>query len=553
MMKHRHARARVWLAATALGSSVALLLTGCGAAPPTANGADAAASRDLQNTTPAAVGEYGPITWANYRPVASLDPIQAMDQPEGSVLNSLCEGLLMQEGDGTIAPWLAESAEYTGPTELVITLKPGVTFWDGTAVTPEDVVYSLERAKDPALSLYADGLQNIASLAVTGDNEVTVRLAQPDYWLRGFLATSASTVIKKGYAEGLGAEYGTPPGNVMCTGAFTLKSWQAGGDVVVERNANYWDAENAALVPQITFVAAPGGADLNAGLTSGSIDGTFNPVITGYEQLAADDSVTVTSGWNTTIDALAVMNFDGVLGDLRVREALSLAMDRKAYLGVAYAGGQASVPRSSTNSSVWSQVQDAYDKVLGGLKPMTQDLARAKQLIAEAGVEGETIVMASTSLPSITAASNAVVQAGSAIGLKIELKNFAVADYTSIFYDPSARQGIDVASTSTGGMFAEPGPDLTTVVLPNALYNYGGWSDPKVTDLLTRARQTEDPIARATLVAQADKIVTENLPLIPLAEQHYSLVMSKEITGPPASGTGYTAGPWARMVGAAEQ
>lgn len=540
-----------WGAALATG---AMILSGCGAtAPdPSASGGTAPVG-GLQDSTPAAVGDYGPITWANYRPTASLDPVQALDQPENGPLNALCEGLLMQEPDGSMSPWLADSVEYVSPTELSVKLKDDTTFWDGSPVTSDDVVFSLERAKDPERSYYVGALASIQSVEAVDDRNVKITLSQPDYWLRGQLATSAGIVVQKKFAESAGADYGTAPGNVMCSGAFTIKSWQAGGDLTVERNPEYWDEDNAAKVSEITFVASPGGAELTAGLLSGEINGTFNPVLNTYNKLKDDKNMRVVTGPSTAQEILAVVDFDGVLGDVKVRQALSLAIDRDAYISVAYPGGQASVPRSATNVSVWKADEAAFAEAFPDAAPIEQDLDEAKRLIAEAGAEGATVTIATTSLPSVTAVANAVVQAGTAIGLNVELKSFAVADFASVFYDPAAREGIDAVNNVVGAPFLAPGLSLTQFVLPDSPYNLGGWTDPEVTDLLSRAAQTEDASERAVLEAQADRIVFEALPVIPLVDQTNTVAMTSNITGAPAAAVGYMSGPWARLVGASAE
>ncbi|GAB3200169.1 ABC transporter substrate-binding protein [Nocardioides hungaricus] len=535
----------------AVAAAAALALSACSSGREPGSLPDANA--DLQDTTPKATADYGSITWANYRAPTTLDPLQAEDQPENAVVNALCEGLLMQEPDGKIAPWLAESVDYTTPTTITVKLRDGVTFWDGTPMTAQDVAYSLDRARDVKTgSYYAARLTSISSVEVAGDNQVDIRLSQPDYWIEGLLANMPGIVVQKALAERVGKAYGTKAENVMCTGPYQVASWKAGGDVTIARNDSYWDEANRAKVSQITFTAVPSDSDLTAGLTSGDINGTFIPVLSTYEQLKGTDSVTVTTGWSPNLDVLPILGLDGVLGDVRVRRALSLAIDRQAYLGVAYPGGQASIPRTSTNSSTWRMDSGAFESVLGDVGPMTQDLAEAKKLISEAGASGETIVMAASSgLPSTISAANAVIQAGKAIGLEVELKNLPISQYVGMFYDPAARKGIDLYDTISGSSVAEPGPFLAAAAVPGGSYNLSNWSNAKVTQLLEQARGTADASARAKLEAQADRIVTEQLPWITLAEQNNSVFMSTSITGAPASAVGYLNGPWTRYLGAA--
>ena len=89
------------------------------------------------------------MTWAVYRDVNSLDPIYAFDYPENTAISLMCESLLRQQPDGSLAPGLATMST-PSPTTLVFTLRPGATFWDGNPVTPADVVYSLDRKTNPS-------------------------------------------------------------------------------------------------------------------------------------------------------------------------------------------------------------------------------------------------------------------------------------------------------------------------------------------------------------------------------------------------------------------
>jgi peptide/nickel transport system substrate-binding protein len=107
-------------------------------------------SVDLATTTPAGTEPVDSIVWSVYRETNSLDPIYAFDYPENTVLSTLCETLLHQNPDGSITSGLADLS-YPDDTTMVFTLKPGITFWDGKPLTPEDVVFSLERNTDPKL------------------------------------------------------------------------------------------------------------------------------------------------------------------------------------------------------------------------------------------------------------------------------------------------------------------------------------------------------------------------------------------------------------------
>src|SRR3954447_21082457 len=119
---------------------------GCGkkapgtASEPAASGASKGASADLSPTTPAAKGDTGAVTWATYREVGTLDPIQAFDYPENTVITAMCDSLLQQQPDGSYKPGLASKVDTPDDKTVVMTLNTDAKFWDGKSVTPEDVV-----------------------------------------------------------------------------------------------------------------------------------------------------------------------------------------------------------------------------------------------------------------------------------------------------------------------------------------------------------------------------------------------------------------------------
>ena len=142
--------------------AVLAVAAGCGKsaddvnAPATTGGSDTAAATgtgaaptDQQSiTSPAPTGDVSdPLVWGVYRETNTLDPIFAFDYPENTVLFNMCEAVLKQAPDGSIGSGLGDVAN-PDPTTFVITLKDGVTFWDGKPLTADDVVFSLGRARD---------------------------------------------------------------------------------------------------------------------------------------------------------------------------------------------------------------------------------------------------------------------------------------------------------------------------------------------------------------------------------------------------------------------
>ncbi len=539
---------RRWRGAAALLLTLILLASACGRSVPKNPVTPPGGGVALATTTPAGAKPVDKITWGLYREVNSLDPIYAFDYPENTVLSLLCETLLHQNPDGSITSGLADLS-YTNPTTLVFTLKPGVTFWDGNPLTPEDVVYSLERNTDPKLGgFYGATYTRVSSIKVTGSNQVTITLSQPDYWLPGELASTSGWIVEKSYVSSKGKDFGTPSGGTMCTGSYKLQSWKPGDVLSVVRNDNYWNPNVKPLVREIDFKGTSDEASLTSALLTGGVNGYYAFGISTLDQLKQSSNVTISegAGWNS--DAFIVSSFAGPLGDVRVRQALSLALDRQGIIDTVYKGA-ALMPKSLSPPGTWGYGTSVFQAAWNALPDITHNIGEAKKLIQEAGAAGKTITIGmSSELANIASEASAYQSAAEAIGLKVKLKSVSAANYINFFIDPKARAGIDGFFTVNYGDYADPAAMLSTLVLPDGSQNYSHYSNPQVTQLMDAARSEPDPTKRAQDVAAAQKLIMRDLPWIPDALPNSSLVTTSNLTGAVAS-FAYMFSPWADQLG----
>jgi peptide/nickel transport system substrate-binding protein len=338
----------------------------------------------------------------------------------------------------------------------------------------------------------------------------------------------------------------------MCSGPFTLKSFKAGGDVVITRNDRYWNDAARARTSQITFKGVPSDANLSAAFSTGDVDGAYRPILPTYNQLQRNDKLALQSGPSLTTDAIVISSLDGPMGDVRTRRALSLAIDRVSYIRSVYAD-QALLPRTSTNPGTWAYARDVFARTSGREPEMKQDLAEARRLADAAGLAGRTLMIGTSSaIPSVSTQANVVAQAARALGMVPKLKPFGIYEYGSLFIDPKAREGLDVFATLNNPNYADPAPYLASYVTPGGGQNFSGYRNPEAARLLERARATADDDARAELAARADELVTEGLPWIPVAQPYSVVIQNDRITGAPASSV-FMSAPWASMIGKAGQ
>ena len=537
-------------AATALAVvSVAGLLAACGRSTGGGNqNSNIDPLKGLVTTTPPGSKPVSSVTWAVYRDVNSLDPIFAFDYPENTAVSLLCESLLRQSPSGAIGPGLATLAT-PSPTKFVFTLRPGVKFWDGNPVTPADVVYSLDRAANSKLGgFYTAVFSRVKSMTATGTNQVTITLKQPDYWLQGELASMPGIVIEKKFAEAQGKKYGTPGGSIMCTGAYKFKSFSPGVGVTAVANPNYWNKSVHPLVQNILIKGVPDVSAFTSGLQTGGIDGGYSFALSTLNQLRNNKNVTVVQGPGWSTDAFIVSSTKGVLGDVRVRRALSMALDRKGIINSVYRGA-ALMPRWISNPGTFGYGRSVFNAAYAKSPVLTQNIAAAKKLVQQAGATGKTFTIGTSSqLANISAVAGAYQAAATAIGLNVKLKSVSANDYINFFIDPKARAGIDGFLTVNYGDYADPAALLSTLVLPDGSQNYDGFNNPQITSLMEQARSTADPNKRAALVAKAEQLSVKEMAWIPDVQPTSLLLLNRNLTGATASFS-YMFAPWADHLG----
>jgi peptide/nickel transport system substrate-binding protein len=537
-----------------MGTAVAVaaafaLVASCGrSAGGNAAAGNISATKGLVTTTTAGTKTVPSITWAVYRDVNSLDPIYAFDYPENTTVSLLCESLLRQAPDGSLQPGLATISN-PSPTKMVFTLRPGVKFWDGHSVTSADVVYSLERNTNPKLGgFYGLVFSRVQSIQATSPTQVTITLKQPDYWLEGELSSMPGIVIEKSYTQKQGKNYGTPAGGIMCTGAYMVKSWKPGVGVTAGVNPHYWNPKVKPLVQQILIKGAPDVSSFTSGMLTGGIQGSYYLGLSTLNQLKNSKNVKVYQGPSWATDAFIVSSFKGVLGNVKVRQALSLALDRQGIIDSLYKGA-ALMPRWESNPGTFGYGKSVFSAAYASAPVMSQNIAKAKRLVQQAGATGKTITIGTSSqLADIAAVTGAYQAAAQAIGLKTTLRSVSAQNYINFFTDATARQGIDGFLTVNYGDYADPAAMLSTFDIPGGSQNYDNFNDPKLTSLLEQARSTADPDKRAQLMVQAEKINNQLLPWIPDVQPTNLLLLSKNLTGAVAS-FAYMFAPWANSLG----
>ncbi|MFG2294496.1 ABC transporter substrate-binding protein [Streptomyces sp. NPDC048603] len=523
------------------------LLAAC-SGPPKGTGGNVADVR-LSASTPEARGEIDSFTWALYAEPPTLDYTVAFDYPQNTILSNVCESLMRWTPGLTTEPGLARQATNSDPTTWVYDLRPGVRFHDGREMTADDVVFSLGRQTDPDnAAAWAQVFQNVASVTKTGPLQVTVKLGKPDSQFPQYMATSAGVVASKAGVEAAGQDYGTS-GGLACTGPFKLGTWNKGQSVELERFDGYWGTRAKSKKAVFRFLTDPS-ARTNA-MLSGEIDGGYLIPTESYARLRGSGTGTLYFGEGLSTVNVSITDMKGPLGDVRVRRALSLALDRSGFVKAGL-GGAGTVTNSLTTRAAWAAAPERTLKTaFDGLPPTGQDIEKAKALVKEAGATGKTLTVATSSIgQDVSLLATAVQAAGTRIGLDIRLKTIAPNAFTALFTDPQAREGIDMFPLTYYDSITDP-LDLLQNFKTGAYMNFAGYSDPAYDRLVDEATAAYEPGPRMDIEARLQRHAAEQLLWIPVAEWPTALFLNKRITGAPTT-ISYMYHPWAAAVGAAQ-
>ncbi|MFJ3728320.1 ABC transporter substrate-binding protein [Streptomyces sp. NPDC090045] len=541
-----HHRRRNAVLTSAVLTSLALLAACAG--PPKGDAGEVTDVR-LSASTPPARGEIDSFNWAVYAEPPTLDYTVAFDYPQNTILSNVCESLMRWTPALTTEPGLAQKASNPDPTTWVYDLRPGVRFHDGKEMTADDVVFSLGRQMDPDnAAAWAQVFQNVSAVTKSGPLQVTVKLKKPDSQFPQYMATAAGVVASKAGVEAAGKDYGTT-GGLACTGPFELGTWNKGQSVELNRFDGYWGTKAKSKKAVFRVLTDPS-ARTNA-MLSGEVDGGYLIPTESYVRLRGSGTGTLYFGEGLSTVNVNVTNMEGPLGDVRVRRALSLALDRTGFVKAGL-GGAGTVTNSLTTRAAWAAApENTLKNALDGLPPTGQDIDKAKALIQEAGATGKTLTMATSSIgQDVSLLATAVQAAGTQIGLDIRLKTIAPNAFTALFTDPQAREGIDMFPLTYYDSITDP-LDLLTNFKTGAYMNFAGYSDPQYDQLVDQAAAVYPVQQRMEITAKLQRHASEQLLWIPVAEWPTALFQGKRITGAPTT-ISYMYYPWAADVGAAQ-
>ncbi|WP_426957226.1 ABC transporter substrate-binding protein [Muricoccus radiodurans] len=482
---------------------------------------------------------------------SSADPHQYAVTPNTTLRHSIFQSLVDTAPDLSDRPGLAARWERDGDRTWVFHLRPGVTFHNGAPFTSEDVVASFCRMinnEGEVASSFSRIVRMMEKVETPDPMTVRITTRTPNPL---FLSDVGSLVIiprslvpagnldfQAGPQCGVQGAWPTVAqfndgSAAIGTGPFRLRSYTRGGPIELVRNDSYWGEKPHWQNVRLTPVTAPG--PRLAGLLAGDHDLIEAPGTADLARLRQNQNVTVTTSPTTR---LVFLQFDvarspspfvqggtgaNPLQDARVRQALSLALDRRTLFSRVM--DEVTIPAAQF-------LPDGMAGTIPGLPVLPYDVNRARALLAEAGYpNGFALTFHATNNRYINDArlAQAIAAYWQRIGVRVELD----AMPSNVFFTRRARREFSVAM---GGWSANAPETMlffqTWLASTNAdrgqgTSNYGGWSNPEFDAVATRAFATMDDAARAELLRQASRIALDQMPVIPVHFEGASWAMRR--------------------------
>ena len=415
-----------------------------------------------------------------------LDPTSAAAGAIDQVLYAnVFEGLTRFGPDGSVQPGLAASWTISDDgLSYTFQLREGVTFHDGTTFEASDVVFSLDRARaedstNAQKALFA-GIEGVEAL---GDSSVRIDLAAPQGNFLFNLAWGDAVMVAP---ESIGDIKNLPIG----TGAFRFEQWRRGDQISLSRNADYWGEPASLEAATFKFISEPTAA--YAAMLAGDIDAFYSyPAPENLAQFERDPRFTVLSGNTEGETILAMNNQQAPFDDIRVRKAVSHAIDRQAIIDGAMFGygtpiGTHFAPHNPDYVDLTAIA--AFDPAL------------ARDLLAQAGYAEGFSTTLKLPPPSYARRGGEIIAAQlREVGIEAEISFLEWAQWLEQVF-----RGYDYGLTIVS--HTEP-MDINIYARPDYYFQY---DNPDFQALIETLAVESDPAARSALLAQAQTTIAED-------------------------------------------
>jgi peptide/nickel transport system substrate-binding protein len=475
-------------AVAAVTALLAAGLTACGGS----------SSTSTSTSTPTGAAKTGGVlTIGSATGIDLLNPVLQTTAWDQVLFSLLWDGLVTTGPDGKLAPDLATSWSPSADQKTwTFKLRQGVKFSNGKALTPADVVSTLEYYKKPDTATeQKNNVAQIASVRASGTDSVVFSLNAPNASFPlsidrvKIVDMSALSTIEK---------------NPAVTGPFMVKQFVADDHLTLERNPSYFGT--APKLDGIKIVKAPDSSAAVTALQAGDLDALWSVPLAQVAAIQANPKLAAVKP--AVIGQYVSWEVDTTkppFNNVKARQALAYAIDQKSILNAAYSG-------QGVTSTTNDPLANNNPNYAGNLTDYTYNLDKAKQLFAEAGIKsGSTFTWwgVANQYPEWNISAQILQASLKKIGINLKIQNTDITSWPARFY-PAGKSFPGLIIPNFQSYSADASDEFQFVLKGRCECN---WNNAQFDSLYTQALATPDPAAQKATWGKAEELINQQAPI----------------------------------------
>ena len=443
----------------------------------------------------------------------TLDPAASNDVPSHRITIQIYDNLVNRK-DGKLVPGLAESWTQVDPLTLDLKIRKGVKFHNGDPLTVNDVVFTLKKVKEAPtmMSFYSD----IDKIEALDDETVRITTKKPFGPLVNYLAHNSAGILSEKAVTAAGNTYGQHP---VGTGPFKFDSWISADRVILKANPDYYQGKPA--IDTLIFRIIPEGVNRTIALETKEADIAVDIDPMDQGMIKDHPDLKLLQKPALTMNYLGFNTEKAPFDKKEVRQAIAYALDINSMINAVYMGA-ATPANSPVAPAVFGYNPD--------IKAYEQNIEKAKELLAQAGYPNGFKAKIWTNDNNIRKDTAVIIQDQlKQIGIDAQIEILEWGAYL----DRLIRKEHDMFLL--GWTPSPDGDSAMYAVFHSKNHGSAGnrtyYTNTKVDELLDKGRESTVPETRETLYKEAQTILMEDLPLIPLVYPDNNVGMQKNIKG----------------------
>jgi ABC-type transport system substrate-binding protein len=444
----------------------------------------------------------------------NLDPRIGIDATSERLIQLMFSSLVKRTRDFNVAPDLALSWDTPNPTTYVFHLRDDAFFHDGRKVTARDVVFTFRSLLDGSVRSTKTGTYRLVeSVQATDEHTVVFKLKEPFAPFLWNLTRGGIGIVPEGSSPNVAL-------NPIGSGAFKFVRYVPDGEVVLERNDNYY-AEKPHL-STFVFKIVPEGIVRALELRKGTVDIALNVLSPDTVGVLKDQSqLNVMEAPGTNYQYIAFNLKDPVFSDLRVRKAIAHAIDRDKIIKYLWRD-QARAATGVIPDGNWCYTAD--------VATYPYDPARARELLRETGRTGLSFTFRTSTDETTRLLATVFQQQLKEVGIEMNIQANEPATFSS-----DIEKG-NFQAYSRRWIGGNNDPDIFNLIFHSAMTppegaNRGFYANPAVDRLIEIGRHETDTEKRKAAYQEIQRIVADDLPYVSLFYMDNVVVFNKRVGG----------------------